>query len=429
VSQQLQEKLSDPAVIRGIEQFGVGLADGFEQALAFAQRIPWATIGEAMLPPWVQTAVITGWGLNKLTGGALGGIVGELGKGLIKGVLGMNAGVVNARAGVVNVTGAGLPGAAGPVPAGGGASKVGSALSLLSKVFLVGMAAEAAAQFAGPIQDLGKEIGKQTGLADFGKAFDAWRQDADWPFGTKNRPDWAGGDPTSGRQVGQWDGVVGPTPSTGPLPADRSGNPIPVKDQTSAERLATIKAELAKLPPEQRAAAQKAIDATHDVRKGISIFQHAMTTIGAAQRAAVVQAGIGTVRAMENDTTRTTAAVKLAADRDANAQAATKAAVDRAKTAVNTTKTAIDAAKSVMDRVRDATTAVGAKVGGAKAAIDAVRTAEERTKTAIDRKDFSPSFTVQNNLRSAFYVDGRRFSQEIDRSTVVVRPGQAPVPS
>ena len=32
------------------------------------------------LPPWVQTAVLTGWGLNKLTGGALGNIAGILTK-------------------------------------------------------------------------------------------------------------------------------------------------------------------------------------------------------------------------------------------------------------------------------------------------------------------------------------------------------------
>ena len=32
------------------------------------------------LPPWVQTAVLTGWGLNKLTGGALGNIAGTLTK-------------------------------------------------------------------------------------------------------------------------------------------------------------------------------------------------------------------------------------------------------------------------------------------------------------------------------------------------------------
>jgi hypothetical protein len=66
------------------------------------------------LPPWVQTAVITGWGLNKLTGGALGSIIGQLGSGLIKGVLGMNAGVVNINAAVVN-GGGGLPGG-GRVP-------------------------------------------------------------------------------------------------------------------------------------------------------------------------------------------------------------------------------------------------------------------------------------------------------------------------
>ena len=69
------------------------------------------------LPPWVQTAVLTGWGLNKLTGGALGGIVGELAKGLIKGVLGINAGVVNINAATVT-GGAASAGAAGTVAAG-----------------------------------------------------------------------------------------------------------------------------------------------------------------------------------------------------------------------------------------------------------------------------------------------------------------------
>ena len=140
----LTTKLKDPKVLQQIKDFGQGLADGFRQVLDFAGRIPWGTIGDSLktagagakaifdaflgLPPWIQTAVISGWGLNKLTGGALGSIVGELGKGLIKGVLGMNAGVVNINAAAVRGGGGG-----GVVPVGGG-------LGTLGKVFLVGEA-------------------------------------------------------------------------------------------------------------------------------------------------------------------------------------------------------------------------------------------------------------------------------------------------
>lgn len=130
VSTFLTTKLNDPATIAALEEGGRALADLFEQGLAAAEKIPWASIGDAMriagtgakaaldfftgLPPWVQTAVLTGWGLNKLTGGAVGDLVGELGKGLIKGVLGMNAGVVNINAGVVR------GGGGAPLPGGGG---------------------------------------------------------------------------------------------------------------------------------------------------------------------------------------------------------------------------------------------------------------------------------------------------------------------
>jgi len=132
VARTLQTELAKPETLAKIREFGQGLAGGFRDLLDAAKQIPWASIGDAMklagagakaifdafvgLPPWIQTAVISGWGLNKLTGGALGGIVGELGKGLIRGVLGMNAGVVNINAGVVN----GAGGAAGAAGAAGG---------------------------------------------------------------------------------------------------------------------------------------------------------------------------------------------------------------------------------------------------------------------------------------------------------------------
>jgi hypothetical protein len=147
VATVLSDKLGDPVVIEQIRGLGRGLAGAFDKMLSAAEKIPWGSIGDAMrlagqgakaaldlftgLPPWVQTAVLTGWGLNKLTGGALGGIATELGKGLIKGVLGMNAGVVNIKAGVVTGAG-GVPGA---LPGGG--SKLATLGNIL-KVAVIG---------------------------------------------------------------------------------------------------------------------------------------------------------------------------------------------------------------------------------------------------------------------------------------------------
>jgi hypothetical protein len=143
---------NQPAIAKFAEQ----LPAVFDQILAAVERIPWESIGTSLkiagigakalldaflgLPPWVQTAVITGWGLNKLTGGALGGIVSELGKGLIKGVLGMNAGVVNLTAATVN----GVP-TGGTGPGGGGKfGFLGNAL----KVTVIGAVAVAGLEAA-----------------------------------------------------------------------------------------------------------------------------------------------------------------------------------------------------------------------------------------------------------------------------------------
>lgn len=144
----LNKKLADPKVIEDIRSAGRSIAGLFDRAIDFGERIPWESVRAAMvaagqgakaayslftsLPPWVQTAVLTGWGLNKLTGGALSGIVGELGKGLIRGVLGMNAGVVNINAGVVN-GGGGVPGVGG---GGRGVTGFGGRLGILNNPLL-----------------------------------------------------------------------------------------------------------------------------------------------------------------------------------------------------------------------------------------------------------------------------------------------------
>ncbi len=148
VADKLETFLSDPETLKNIEEFGGTLAEGLDDAIEMAGNLPWDAIGSTFavmgagaktvlqmftsMPPWVQTAILTGWGLNKLTGGALGNIVGSLGSGLIKGVLGMNAGVVNINAAVVN-------GGPGGVPAAGGKGG-GAALGLLGTAGLAGAA-------------------------------------------------------------------------------------------------------------------------------------------------------------------------------------------------------------------------------------------------------------------------------------------------
>jgi hypothetical protein len=144
---KLVSKLNDLAVksTPAIKQLGEALPGIFDSAVAFVEGIPWDQVATGLqaagvfagglfkiftsMPPQVQATIIALAGLNKLSGGAISGIVGELGKGLIKGVLGMNAGVVNLNAATVR----GLPG----VGAAGGAA---GGLGLISRVFLVGEA-------------------------------------------------------------------------------------------------------------------------------------------------------------------------------------------------------------------------------------------------------------------------------------------------
>jgi hypothetical protein len=176
VSEKIQTLLADPAVLKQIQDFGVGAADTLDSLIDTALALPWGAIGDAFrlmgtgakaaldfftgMPSWIQTAVLTGWGLNKLTGGALGSIVGTLGSGLIKGVLGMNAGVVNINAATVN---GGVGGAAGGAAAAG---RGGGVLGTLSKVVAVGIAAQLASEFGPHIARIGQDLHEEWGLPD-----------------------------------------------------------------------------------------------------------------------------------------------------------------------------------------------------------------------------------------------------------------------
>jgi hypothetical protein len=174
VADLLSKELAKPGTMANIREFGQTLAKGLDSLVEIARNLPWDQIGQSLkiagagakavlgafnsMPPWVQTAILTGWGLDRLTGGALGGIVKELAGGLIKGVLGMNAAVVNLTAGAVN----GLPGAGGAVgKVGGAAGKIGAIASGVMKVAVVGMAAGVAVALAGELANQSGQIREQ----------------------------------------------------------------------------------------------------------------------------------------------------------------------------------------------------------------------------------------------------------------------------
>ncbi|HUT76767.1 MAG TPA: phage tail tape measure protein [Polyangia bacterium] len=102
------------------------------------------------MPSEVKGTLLALAGLNKLSGGAVSGIVGELGKGLIKGVLGMTAGVVNIKAGVVNGGGGGIGGKLGSAGAGA-AGAGGSGAAAAAGGFLAPGLAPLIAMAAAPL--------------------------------------------------------------------------------------------------------------------------------------------------------------------------------------------------------------------------------------------------------------------------------------
>jgi hypothetical protein len=125
-------------------------------------------------------------GPQQALGGRVGELVGELGKGLIKGVLGMTAGVVNINAGVVN-GGGGIPGGGG-----GPGGTVRTLANVVQNVAIVGITAEVAALLSPAVNQAGVDIhdtvfGKGSGF--LGTGFQINPSEMEWPFGTK-RPAW-----------------------------------------------------------------------------------------------------------------------------------------------------------------------------------------------------------------------------------------------
>lgn len=159
-----------------IKQFAKDLANGLREAVKWARSLDWGRITAALqagagfgktlieafvnAPPWVQEFLAGGFIANKMTDGVLGDIFSDLSKGLIRGVLGMNAGVVNLKAGVVN--GGGMGG-----PAGGG----GGGGSLVARGIGIAIAAAMALEIAslaksGMFNDIFKNTPVGTGWTD-----------------------------------------------------------------------------------------------------------------------------------------------------------------------------------------------------------------------------------------------------------------------
>ncbi len=131
VAKELDSLLRDPATIAAVKDFGAGLARAFKDAVKWAKSLDWNAIGGALrtaagaakglvdafikAPAWLQTAVLTGWGLNKLTGGAVTNIFGDIAKGLGEQFLSRGASPANPLW-VQSVTGGGIPGSPGGVP-------------------------------------------------------------------------------------------------------------------------------------------------------------------------------------------------------------------------------------------------------------------------------------------------------------------------
>jgi hypothetical protein len=146
VAHELDNFLRDPKTIDAVKAFGTELGRGFKDAVKWAKSLDWNAIGGALkgavgaakgivdafmhAPSWLQEAVVTGWGLNKLTGGMVTNIFGDVAKGLGNQLLTPGSSPVNPLF-VKDVGGIGAPGGLGGAASVGGAGALG-ALGLLA---------------------------------------------------------------------------------------------------------------------------------------------------------------------------------------------------------------------------------------------------------------------------------------------------------
>jgi hypothetical protein len=395
VADKMSKITADPKALASIEAFGKTLAGGLDSLISTAERLPWEAIGSSMqiagmgakalldafvsLPPWVQTAVLTGWGLNKLTGGALSGIVGELGKGLIKGVLGMNAGVVNINAATVNGVGVGgTPGtAAGALGAAGVTGRLAQIGNIVMKVAIVGIAADVANILKPAVVGAGITIHDALGLPTLKP------DDLQWPFGPKNTP-------TILPEIFGGNGALGGTAPVQKEVGRLNTDPAMAERQNiTNERLESIRTNQAK--QNEKADALNAqfadvantndrIAAATEAAKSVN-SQTASNTLRATER----------LEAIHGTTSQQLAAVHNAAVQDAGIAARNQAA-----------------AFAIRDRVGSSgalvTGAVNTVRGAVAATTAAARAAGQQTAAAVRDKDLSVAVTSVTNVSTTVAV-------------------------
>jgi hypothetical protein len=148
ISEKLQKGLADPKVIKNIENFGKGLAGAFDEAVKFAEKIPWGAIADGLktsaqwagklfdafrsMPPEAQATIVALAGLSKLTGGAPIKIAVDFAKEGLKGLFGRFFERGSSAANALWVKQVGLPGGAGGATGGKGG------IGALGKLFLIG---------------------------------------------------------------------------------------------------------------------------------------------------------------------------------------------------------------------------------------------------------------------------------------------------
>ena len=202
VADKLSKVLADPKAIASIRSFGKSLANGFDDAVKFAEGVDWGAMAEglksaagwakrvvdafASLPPEAKGMILALAGLTKLTGGAPIKIAVDFAKDALGGVFGHFFDRGASPANPLWVKTVGLPAGAGtdvPGVAGGGKSLIGKIVNTAGKLLIVGMVAEFADILKPAVVGLGQEIHQWLKLPDFKLPIPQ-----EWPWGPKNTP-------------------------------------------------------------------------------------------------------------------------------------------------------------------------------------------------------------------------------------------------
>jgi hypothetical protein len=194
----LNRELAKPETISRIREFGQGMADAFDKAITFAERVPWSQIGQglavaadwagklvgafASLPAEAQGILLGLAGLTKLTGGAPIKIAVDLAQGL----LGQFFGRGSSPAAPMYTKEVGLGGGLGSAVGGGlgkgKAGMLGIGMGLLGGLGIAVMLAGIASEIEDDVQNFANQLHDALDLPDVHP--ETW----DWPLGPRNTP-------------------------------------------------------------------------------------------------------------------------------------------------------------------------------------------------------------------------------------------------